>query len=188
MSLTNVTLYEQTMGVRVCPSCWSTGVAARIQSEQLFFSRCGACNSAVFTSPALRLSERIFQRAEKCLPVDVRELVMSRALVHATPHVPAPRHLLMSLLGATEREVKDIARTLRREWVLPVGSNRRKPYGYYWISTAEEYLEWSRPYRAQALDELVTEHKLRQLFPELAGQSSFDFVHDLQRQIEEALV
>ena len=54
--------------------------------------------------------------------------------------------------------------------------------------TAAEYLDWSRAYRAQAVQQLVTMHRLgAHNFAELAGQEPFTFARDIEREIEEAL-
>jgi hypothetical protein len=77
---------------------------------------------------------------------------------------------------------------LRREWLLPIGSSRRAPAGYFWMQTAAQFIEWSRAYRSQAIDELVTLFKLQRAnFAELAGQQPLDFINAIQTQMEETL-
>jgi hypothetical protein len=189
--VTSYELIKDFAGRPVCSDCWDTGVVV----EQGGFTRCERCvgRHVDFSAPAMRLAETIWRRCEKNQPVDPRAFYVARALTHATSERPAPRHLLMTVAQATERGVKDAARTLRRDWLLPIGSSRGtqegQPSGYFWILTPAEFLSWSRTFRAQAIDELVTLHRLqKQNFAELSGQNDFDFTHDLQRQIEEALV
>lgn len=189
--MTTNTLINDFVGRAVCPDCWETGVVI----TQHGFDRCPSCHgrNVDFSKPALRLAETIWRRVEKKQSIDARPFYVARALTHATSERPAPRHLLMTIAQVSERDLKDTARTLRREWLLPVGSARGtregQPSGYFWIQSPAEFLSWSRSFRAQAIDELVTLHRLqRQNFPELAGQGDFDFTHDLHRQIEEALV
>lgn len=189
MSVTDLQLFRLTRDDArpFCPLCWDTSVVLTAEGK---FERCERCvrASVDFSPEATTLAACLWRRVEKKQYVDHKIFAFARALVHATRETTVSRSTLMSLLSASERDVKNYARTLRSEWVLPVGSSRQKPSGYFWIRTAEEFFEWSRAFRNQALDQLVTEHRLRQLFPALAGQSSFDFVSDLQRQIEEALV
>ena len=90
---------------------------------------------------------------------------------------------------ATPRDVKAAVEELRADWLLPIGSSRGAPHGYYWIRSAAEYLAWSRSYRAQAIQSLVTMHRLgAHNFAELAGQDSFSFAREIEREIEEALI
>ena len=189
--MTTYDLIKDFAGRPVCSDCWDTGVVL----EQGGFTRCERCvgRHLDFSKPALRLAETIWRRCGKKQPIDPRAYYIARVLTHATSERPAPRHLLMAVAQVPERTLKDVARTLRREWLLPIGSSRGtqegQPAGYFWILTAAEFLAWSRTFRAQALDELVTLHKLqRHNFAELSGQDDFDFAHDLKRQIEEALV
>lgn len=100
----------------------------------------------------------------------------ARALVRATAQRPVRGFTLGLFLRVDERKVKSLIQTLRDEWALPIGSLRVPPYGYYWISTPEEFLAWFHPMKAQALSEMRTAHRLmRRHYPELAGQFTFDF-------------
>jgi hypothetical protein len=171
-----------------CDACWDSGVT---WSPARSFMRCVKCHSrnVEFSAAALRLSETIWQRIERKQLVDAQAFDLARFIMHATIQRPVMGYTLQGHLRATEREIKKWVRLLRREWLLPVGALRKDPYGYYWIRTAAEYLDWSRASRAQAIDELVTLHRNGQHnFPELVGQADFDFVHDFKRQIEEALI
>lgn len=103
----------------------------------------------------------------------------ARALVRATAQRPVRGFTLGLFLRVDERKVKSLIQTLRDEWALPIGSLRVPPYGYYWISTPEEFLAWFNPMKAQALSEMRTAHRLmRRHYPELAGQFTFNFEED----------
>jgi hypothetical protein len=71
----------------------------------------------------------------------------------------------------SERVVKDIVRTLRKEHGLPILSRRRKPSGYWWCGSKKEMEIYIDAARSQPLDELHTLSKMvKQNYPELAGQ------------------
>lgn len=91
-------------------------------------------------------------------------------------------------LRIDDRTRKEIMRSLRDDWLLPVCATRQRPFGYFIAATAEQFLEWMRVTRSQAISELATAHKLfRANFPELAGQESFDFVGMVSSELKAAL-
>jgi hypothetical protein len=130
----------------------------------------------------------VWLRVEKKKAVEPHVLNVARLLIHATVETPISNFTLQGYLRSTEREIKAAVRELRREWQLPIGSSRKPPTGYFWIETAAAFIEWSRVYRSQAIDELVTLYKLqRSNFPELAGQQSLHFIQQIEAELEESL-
>lgn len=78
-------------------------------------------------------------------------------------------------LGLSERKVKSIIRSLRKEHAFPVVASRQPPAGYWWCHSVEEMEEFVESFRAQALDELHTLSRIvRHNFPALAGQMNFE--------------
>ena len=104
-----------------------------------------------------RLADVVSLRLKKKQLVDPRALNAARAIVTATTEMPISRPTLQALLRESERGVKSSIEILRGEWVLPIGSTRK--LGYYWMRTAKDFLDWSRPYRGRAITSLVTVHK-----------------------------
>lgn len=170
-----------------CNQCWdSTLLWIPGQGVQ----RCSPCiQSQITLSPAAkRLAETVWSRVERNQEVRPQVLLTARLLIHSTVDAPVSGISLEGQLRCTEREVKTVAQELRREWLLPIGSSRRPPFGYYWMHTAEDFLNWSRVYRSQAIDELVTLYKLQRAnFAELAGQQPLDFINLIHTQMEEAI-
>lgn len=75
----------------------------------------------------------------------------------------------------SERKVKDIVRTLRKDHAFPILASRKPPAGYYWCSSAEEMTEFIESFKSQALDELHTLSKIvRHNYPALLGQLSLE--------------
>jgi len=169
-----------------CHDCWDSTLLWTPQGIR----RCESCVEAgiVLSPAAKRLSDAVWLRMERKQNVLPQTLLTARLLIHSTSAQPVSRESLQGQLRSTEREVKAVAQELRREWFLPIGSSRRQPSGYYWMHTPEDFLNWSRAYRSQAIDELVTLHKLqRNNFPELAGQDAFDFIRLIQSEMEDAI-
>ncbi len=78
-------------------------------------------------------------------------------------------------LRLTERKVKGIIRTLRKEHTFPILARRKKPTGYWWCASAQEMEAFIESFRAQALDELHTLSKIvKNNYPALQGQLRFD--------------
>lgn len=78
-------------------------------------------------------------------------------------------------LRLTERKVKGIIRTLRKNHTFPILARRKKPTGYWWCASAQEMEAFIESFRAQALDELHTLSKIvKNNYPALQGQLRFD--------------
>ena len=162
-----------------CPDCWDSTIAITPNGLE----RC--CPGKV-SPAATKLAEHVWLREEKKMETDPRVLNTARAIVTATVEQPISGPTLQALLRETERGVKSYVETLRREWVLPIGSTRQ--LGYYWMLSAKDFLDWSRAYRAQAITSLVTLYKMQRTnFPELAGQESLQFIQQIESEMEDAI-
>ncbi len=79
----------------------------------------------------------------------------------------------------TEREVKEVIRSLRKEHAFPILSRRHKPAGLWWCGSSEEMDQFIKSFRKQALDELHTLSKIvRENYPALAGQLTLEDCDD----------
>jgi hypothetical protein len=167
-----------------CPDCWGSTIVITPYG----LGKCVACLEKEVPPPAARLSECVWMRVEKEKDVDPQVLNVARILLHSSSKTPVSNYVLKGYLRSSEREIKNFVRVLRREWLLPIGSSRKPPSGYFWIWTAAEFLDWARVYRSQAIDELANLYKLQRAnFPELAGQESFDFISVIDEEMKEAI-
>lgn len=72
---------------------------------------------------------------------------------------------------ASEREVKDIVRTLRKKHELPILSRRMKGGGLWWCENEEQMKEYVKHASKQPLDELHTLSRIvKANYPRLVGQ------------------
>ena len=77
--------------------------------------------------------------------------------------------------GTTEREVKDIVRTLRKRHELPILSRRKKGGGLWWCEDEAQMRAYYDHARRQPLDELHTLSRIvKANYPRLAGQLSLE--------------
>lgn len=169
-----------------CYECLDTNIAITL----LGVTPCTSCTGARErrNTAAWRLARCVFQRQERKQEIDLLVLNVARILTHFTSETPLSRELIEVHLRLSERYVKKIIEKLRKEWLLPVGSRKLQPSGYWIISSAAEFIEWHRHFRSQAISEFATAyHLLRHNFPELAGQESFDFINTVKGELEEAI-
>lgn len=169
-----------------CSNCLDTGIALDKAGHPV---RCDAHDASFeFSEAAVRLSVRLWLMVDKQKTVDARTVRIARLLTHATFDRPLQGKLLRAHFDMAERDLKGVVEELRAEWGLPIGSRRMPPYGYYWIATSEEFKDWPRTMRGQAMRELSTTYRLyHACYPELAGQESLDFAEDFSRDLQEAI-
>jgi hypothetical protein len=172
-----------------CGGCLDSGVILSLIGPQ----HCKQCQSSL--SP---ISSRLYGAVSllhlKGKKIDDAMFALASALVSANAERPILGEALASLVGAEGdptlqlRFVKRLAQRLRKEWHLPVCGRRETPFGYFIAANAEEFLDWMRTTRAQAISELATAyHLFTANFPELAGQQSLDFVNTVSTELEEAI-
>jgi hypothetical protein len=166
-----------------CFDCWDSTIVVTPYGP----GKCITCLEQGNVLPAAqKLSEVVWRRIERQQLVDQRALNAARAIVTATSELPISGPTLQGLLRESDRGVKSCVEILRGEWVLPIGSTRK--VGYYWMYTAKDFLDWSRPYRSQSITSLATLHKMQRAnFPELAGQESIQFIEQVTDELTEAI-
>ena len=75
----------------------------------------------------------------------------------------------------TERDVKDIVRTLRKKHELPILSRRKQGGGLWWCENEAQMKEYYDHAKKQPLDELHTLSRIvKANYPRLAGQLSLE--------------
>lgn len=125
---------------------------------------------------AERLQRAVYDRVATAKFINKQQFDLARVLVKATAKYPLGLNALIRHFSLTDRTVKAYIESLRSEWLLPIGSSKFPPTGYYWIASANEFKGWLEAYLSQPKEEFRTAHRmLRANFPELAGQINFDF-------------
>lgn len=78
------------------------------------------------------------------------------------------------------RKFAEAVETLRRVWLLPVGSRRGRPAGYWIISESDDFAEWVNAAKQAPITQLTTIHRVaRYNFPHFAEQLELEFWDDL---------
>lgn len=179
-------------------------------------ARCGACldtmifrrpNGEITTCPrkcgtpisqaARQLHHAIFERVAKRLWIDPQAFDLARILTHYTAANPCKRERLEKTFfaehpdaetGDGERKIKGLIETLRHDWLLPVGSSKRPPYGHWIMTSAQELHEWRRAACAAPITQLATIYRVVRANRErFAGQTDFDFGAEIAAAIEAKL-
>jgi biotin operon repressor len=166
-----------------CYCCWDSTITITPEGIE----RCEPCLERGKATPATeKLTEYVFMLKERNIDIDPRVLNTARAIVTATSDKPISGHTLQALLRESPRMIKECVEVLRSDWVLPIGSTRK--LGYYWMLTEKDFLDWSRPYRGQAITSLATLYRMQRVnFPNLAGQGSLQFVEQIRTELEETI-
>lgn len=112
------------------------------------------------------------------LELSLRERVVAERVMRATSKSPVRikdlrAELAEKDLHTSERAVKGIVRTLRKEHQLRILARREQPAGYYWCECIEDMREFIQTFSGQWRDEAHTLGRVvRANYPELAGQLS----------------
>jgi hypothetical protein len=169
-----------------CPSCLGTTVTFDERGPTI----CAPCAQAERPLPlqVRRFADRVWLRLNKDLELDRAVINVGRVLTHGDTNNPVSGLMLREWLSLSERQVKSAVETLRAEWTLPAISRRKRPAGYWFAGSAEEYLAWWRTHRAQAITELTTGYRnLKANYSDLAGQGHLDFITSVSDELKEAL-
>lgn len=134
----------------------------------------------LFDTPSER-AQRLINETAKFLPLIGTLRLIADDLSRATGERPLPLEVLRERYGMDERGVKSSVQQLRDEYLLPIGSRRHTPAGYFWIHSLKEFQDWHQQYLSQAKTTFATAYKLaRRHWPTYAGQLALDFSLEVQ--------
>lgn len=132
-------------------------------------------------SPAALMIQRCVTRRD--VRPDSHLFNVARTLASFSTQQPCSRFDLIDLHFSysdkpetQRREVSHAIERLRSEWLLPVGSRKAKPSGYWIITDANDFEDWFNRKKSQPLNELATLHRLaRHYWPVFAEQLELEF-------------
>lgn len=109
---------------------------------------------------------------------------LAQILTHYTTENPCSRQALMrrfflgtNLPAANQtRKLQAMIERLRTVWLLPVGSRKADPCGYWIITDLDDYKDWFSRTTAAPITQLTTIHRnAKHNFPVFAEQIELDF-------------
>lgn len=169
-----------------CFECLDTNLQIGLYGVQA----CDKCSGARLSrsNAATMLARVIFNRLERKQTVEPMLVQLARILTRFSSENPMPGAMLEVHLRLDYRTAKSMIETLRRDYLLPIGSRKGQPNGYWIMTTATEFIEWDRQFRSSAISVFATSYRLmRANFPALAGQTSLDFTEAVKQQIDEEI-
>ena len=172
--------FERGIELFDCDQCFDTGVWLTPRKEiatcpQLILSsehaaRTGAANR--FATAA----QRYLDRGNK---IGSESFTIGAILCSYSTDNPCPRDLLVEFLyGGTNlndsyklRKFHGIIELLRKQWLLPIGSRKHEPSGYWMITSIDDYREWFGRVTSAPKTQLATIYRnAKANFPEFANQ------------------
>lgn len=123
------------------------------------------------------------------VPISTHAFEIARILTLFTSKRPCTRKGLLdqffNYLPMSERnqirELQKVIETLRRRWLLPIGSRKDSPDGYWIITDVDDFSEWFRRFKASPITQLSTAHRVaKQNFPIYAEQMEIDFFNEVE--------
>ncbi|MBK8810679.1 MAG: hypothetical protein IPN69_08095 [Acidobacteria bacterium] len=121
-------------------------------------------------------------------PRSRESLRLAQLLTHATTDAPMRRVDLLAFAFnvfdiATNHELRKFhedIEELRKEWLLPIGSRKSEPCGYWMIADLDDFKAWVERAKAAPITQLTTIHRVaKRNFPHFAEQLEFEFWNDV---------
>lgn len=126
----------------------------------------------------LRAVDHLINRG---ITIDHHCFEMAKLLTQYTSQRPFDKaDLFTTHLTQSLRSFHHIIEDLRRVWLLPVGSRKEKPAGYWIITDADDFADWVKRAKSAPLTQLSTIHAVaRRNFPVFAEQLELEFWQDM---------
>ena len=166
-----------------CFNCRDLGFIVRSQVMP-----CWRLGSGVRHNRPNAAADMIRRAAANLLPAELVTLAndhvmhLLAALANATSEAPLRRddilekHFGYVTPSARLRRFHYVVEDLRRVWLLPIGSRKDQPSGYWIVTDEADFKEWFERYRSAPLTQLTTLHHVaRRNFPVFARQLEIDF-------------
>jgi hypothetical protein len=172
--------------LRICDRCFDLGV------WQLPNGQISTCPNIQMSyphnqaNPAGQILLRALKRlGELNIAVNPFLFNIARLLTNFTTTEPCSRDLILDphfrFSPSSLRKFHETIEELRRVWLLPVGSRKSTPAGYWIITDVADFAEWVERSKAAPITQLSTIHKVaKRNIPIFAEQLELDFWRDMQ--------
>lgn len=141
-------------------------------------------------SPAAVLIQKaVADLKARKIAIDSRLFALAQKLGRYTSTTPCERKEIIAdyfnYLPMSEanqlRKFHAAIEDLRRVWVLPIGSRKDAPSGYWLITDQDDFSEWFERSKSAPLTQLTTIYKVaKRNFPIFAEQIELDFYNDVE--------
>ena len=119
--------------------------------------------------------------------IDQHVFHVAKTLTQYTTATPCNRDWLLDAhfqhTPSSLRNLASVIETLRKVWLMPIGSRKESPSGYWIIIDAEDFANWVTHAKAAPVTQLTTIHRVaKRNFPVFADQLELDFWRDMGTQ------
>lgn len=180
-----------------CERCFDTGI------WRDYSSNVGICPKIALREPHIAPNE-----ASLILRQATNRLFVNKIWIHAFPFdlariltkydtsAPCPKQVVLDYFFAdTElseanklRRFHGLIEELRNIWLLPVGSRKAEPSGYWIIQDVQDCTAWLNRAISAPKTQLATVWRcVKYNFPMLAGQQEFAFMNELETEANDVL-
>jgi hypothetical protein len=174
-----------------CQRCFDTGIWLTPTND---VAECPQKVMLPGSHPQLNAAAEILQRSVRRFKernyVMPQTFDLARILSNYTTDEPCARQLIFDLFwqdtNLTEanrrRKLVAMIEELRLKWLLPIGSRKIEPSGYWIITTLEDFKAWFDRVKSAPITQLSTIHKVaKHNFPLFAEQMEIDFWTDMKK-------
>lgn len=177
-----------------CFACDDTGVELSADGvvSTCWRVRAGAAHNEPREAVKMILRSIHHLRIER-VPIDRHVFEVAKQLARHTSDKPCKRdrlvetHFSHNPLSAV-RNCATAIETLRKVWLLPVGSRKESPSGYWIITEMADFAAWVLRAKAAPITQLTTIHRVaKRNFPVFAEQMELDFFRDIEPTPIEAM-
>lgn len=133
---------------------------------------------------AVMLERAIDHLHERKLVVDHHAFELAKVLTQYTSDRPFDKgNVLTTHLAQSLRSFQGLIEHLRKVWLLPVGSRKFKPHGYWIITEQADFAAWIQREKAAPLTQLATIRAVaKRNFPVFAEQLELEFGEELLKE------
>ena len=173
-----------------CKRCFDTGIWLTPSNEVWVCPRiqCGDLHAEPNDASLIlrRSVNRLFAMHTR---IDPMCFDLARILSNFSSETPCSRQAIFDhFFGDTNftyqnclRKFHGMIEELRRVWLMPIGSRKKDPSGYWIITDLEDFKAWVNRVKSAPITQLTTIHKVaKHNFPIFAEQLELEFYTDIQ--------
>lgn len=187
----NLPLFDS-VASRTCPRCFDTGIWLTPKNQVEYCPRVLMGDHPYEPNDA---AVRVYREAYRLKGLEIyiqnQSFDLARLLTNFSTDHPCPRQEIFdTFYGDTEltysnqlRKFHGIIEEFRKLWLLPIGSRKAEPSGYWIITELADYKEWYKRATAAPITQLSTIHRnAKHNFPVFAEQMELNFWRDLEEE------
>lgn len=143
-------------------------------------------NAHVDPNPAAVVLKRSVELLRfRKIAINALDFDVAKCLIDYTTKQPCPRDVLLKKMftwtTSPLRQFHHRIEDLRKIWLLPVGSRKADPSGYWIITELDDFADWVERSKSAPIQQLSTIHRVAKAnFPVFAEQMELEFWNDIE--------